>query len=232
MKAMIASDMLIAKKYFLQQILICLAVAIFVSIMTSNIYVGVPVASVMLPFSLAFTLLALDERDNWQQFRLALPLSRTHVIFGRYVSLVILAAVGLSLGLMVLGLLFLVATLLPSVPQLTNITSAFSWQFTGLISAISIAIILFMFTITLPLTSRFGMTKAVRFIPLVVVFGIMFAFTFGENSNLPEFATNLATWVQTPAGAVGMMGIILGVSFGLYALSAALSAALYAKREF
>ena len=77
MKAMIMSDLLIAKKYLLQQLGVSIAVGIFITVVIGNLYVAAPMVGVMIPFSLTITILALDERANWQQFRLALPMSRS-----------------------------------------------------------------------------------------------------------------------------------------------------------
>ncbi|MEG0015930.1 MAG: ABC-2 transporter permease [Gordonibacter sp.] len=232
MKAMLWSDLLVAKKYFVQQILLCLVVAVFVCIMTSNLYVGMPLASVMMPFSLAFTLFALDERGNWEQFRLALPLSRTDIILGRYASLAVLALIGLVLGALILGLVVAAATLFPSIPQLAGLLTTLSWQGIVLVAAISIVIILAMFSLTMPLVSRFGMTKAVRFVPLLAVVGIMVVFSLGGNDEMSVFATNLANLLATPGGTLAVAGIVLAAGLALYALSGVLSVRLYAKRQF
>lgn len=232
MKAMLWSDLLVAKKYFVQQIILCLVIAVFVCVMTENVYVGMPVASVMMPFSLAFTIIALDERGNWEQFRLALPLSRTDVILGRYASLVVLALIGLVLGFIILGLVVAAATLFPAIPQLSGLLLNFSWQGVVLVAAISLVIILVMFSLTMPLVSRFGMTKAVRFVPLLAVFGIMAVFSFGGNSEMSTFAANLASLLETPAGTLALSGTILAAGLALYALSGILSIKLYTKRQF
>lgn len=232
MKAMLWSDLLVAKKYFVQQIILCLVIAVFVCIMTENVYVGMPVASVMMPFSLAFTIIALDERGNWEQFRLALPLSRTDVILGRYTSLVVLALIGLVLGFIILSLVVAAATLFPAIPQLTGLLQNFSWQGVVLVAAISIVIILVMFSLTMPLVSRFGMTKAVRFVPLLVVFGIMAVFSLGGNSEMTTFATNLASLLETPTSTLVLSGTILIAGAALYTLSGIISIRLYAKRQF
>ena len=229
---MLMSDLLIAKKYLVQQLIVGIAVGVFVCIIIGNLYVIPPMVGVMLPFSLAFTVLAYDERDGWQQFRLALPLSRTNVIWGRYASMGVLALAGLALGLAVTGVVIAAATLLPDVPQLADLMVNFSWQAIVLVSVIGVALILVMLTIIMPLVSRFGMTKAVRYIPLLVIFGVVFGSGFLDNGSTPEFLLRLMDWMKTPEGTLGMAGIVITVAFALYALSGALSVQLYEKREF
>ena len=120
MKAMIMSDLLIAKKYLLQQLGVSIAVGIFITVVIGNLYVAAPMVGVMIPFSLTITILALDERANWQQFRLALPMSRSNVIAGRYVSFALLALLGIAAGLLVTLVMVAVAQIAPGVPQLAD----------------------------------------------------------------------------------------------------------------
>ena len=49
MKAMIMSDLLIAKKYLLQQLGVSIAVGIFITVMIGNLYVAAPMVGVMIP---------------------------------------------------------------------------------------------------------------------------------------------------------------------------------------
>ena len=128
MKAMIMSDLLIAKKYLLQQLGVSIAVGIFITVVIGNLYVAAPMVGVMIPFSLTITILALDERANWQQFRLALPMSRSNVIAGRYVSFALLALLGIAAGLLVTLVMVAVAQIAPGVPQLADLMGNFSWQ--------------------------------------------------------------------------------------------------------
>ncbi len=169
MKAMIMSDLLIAKKYLLQQLGVSIAVGIFITVMIGNLYVAAPMVGVMIPFSLTITILALDERANWQQFRLALPMSRSNVIAGRYVSFALLALLGIAAGLLVTLVMVAVAQIAPGVPQLADLMGNFSWQTMLFASIAGLAIILVMLSVTMPLFSRFGMTKGVRYLPLLII---------------------------------------------------------------
>lgn len=232
MKAMFMSDLLIAKKYLLQQSIIGVAVGLFISVIMGNLYIVVPAVGVMIPFSIAFTILAYDERDNWEQFRLSLPISRAGVILGRYASLAVIALGGLVLGLLTTGVLIAAATIAPGVPQLADLMVNFSWQAIVFTGAIAVGIILLMLTLTMPLVARFGMTKAVRFIPLGLIVIVMLLFSAGDGMGAPEFLIRLGAWIQTPEGTLGMAGIVIAASCALYALSGALATRLYAKREF
>ena len=58
MKAMIMSDLLIAKKYLLQQLGVSIAVGIFITVMIGNLYVAAPMVGGMLSSTL-LTLLVI-----------------------------------------------------------------------------------------------------------------------------------------------------------------------------
>ena len=226
MKAMIMSDLLIAKKYLLQQLGVSIAVGIFITVMIGNLYVAAPMVGVMIPFSLTITILALDERANWQQFRLALPMSRSNVIAGRYVSFALLALLGIAALVMVA-----VAQIAPGVPQLADLMGNFSWQTMLFASVAGLAIILVMLSVTMPLFSRFGMTKGVRYLPLLIIIGVFFAFQLDGNGPPPEFVANVLNLLESPAGTIAIAAGVLAITPAVYAISAVISTKLYQKRE-
>ena len=231
MKAMFMSDLLIAKKYLVTQIFLGLVIGVFMCISMQNIYVIPPVMSALIPFSIAFTVLAYDERGGWEQFRLALPLSRKSIIAGRYASFAVVALVGVATGVVIAAVIAAAALLLPSVPQLAVLMEDFSWPTIVLASVAGVAIIIVMLAVILPMVSRFGMTKAVRFVPLVMIFGTVFLFNIGGNSAASELMANVAAWIETPQGVAGMSAVVIVIVAALYALSCALSVKLYERRE-
>ena len=228
MKAMIMSDLLIAKKYLLQQLGVSIVVGIFITVVIGNLYVAAPMVGVMIPFSLTITILALDERANWQQFRLALPMSRSNVIAGRYVSFALL---GIAAGLLVTLVMVAVAQIAPGVPQLADLMMNFSWQAMLFASVAGLAIILVMLSVTMPLFSRFGMTKGVRYLPLLIIIGVFFAFQLDGNGPPPEFVANVLNLLESPAGTIAVAAGVLATMAAVYAISAAISTKLYQKRE-
>lgn len=237
MKSMILSDLLTVRKYLKSQTLMYALLIVAISIFLENIYMITPFFGVMLPFSLSFTLFAYDERNRWEQFRLALPLSRSNVIAGRYASLAIIVVVSVAIGLAITGVVLAAATLLPNVALLNNLMTNFSAQAIALTAALPFAILFVMLSITLPLTARFGMTKAIRFIPLIITMAILGFFAALDlpgvdfSAFLPIFDT-IASMLETLAGTIAISGAIVAASAVIYLLSAVLSVRLYAKREF
>lgn len=231
MKAMIMSDLLIAKKYLLQQLGIALVVGLFISITMGNLYVAAPAIGVMVPFSLTITILSLDERANWQQFRLALPITRTDVMAGRYLSFALLALCGIGVGLLTTLLLIAAAQLAPNVPQLAELMVNFSWQAVLFVCVAGLAIILVMLSITMPVFSRFGMTKGVRYLPLLIIFAVAIGFSLDGNGPPADLLANINLLLETPLGTIGLAAGVLAIVAAIYAVSAVISTRLYAKRE-
>lgn len=231
MKAMFMSDLQVAKKYLGQQLIVALLVGCIIGFTTESLYLIVPMLTVVIPFSLAFTIIAYDERGDWQQFRLALPLSRTDVITGRYASIGVLVLVGAATGLVLTGIILLAGQVALDGMVPPALLEELSWQGIALSTGLGIAIILLMLSVTLPLVSRFGMTKAVRYLPLAMVLITMFVFAGGQDFQLPPFVIDFITWVNTPAGTLVASVGIVALAVVIYAASTALSVKLYAKRE-
>ena len=85
MKAMIVSDFAVLRSVLLQLLGICLVVALFMGYVMGAVDTAAAIAA-MVPFTGLFSLAAYDEQNNWERFRLTLPLTRRQVVFGRYAS--------------------------------------------------------------------------------------------------------------------------------------------------
>ena len=232
MRAMILSDMLMSKKYIVQQAIMAVIVSVIVSMVTENLFITVPMVTVMIPFSLTFTLLAFDERNNWQQFRLALPITRTNVIAGRYASLALIVLMGLCTGMVALAILIIATTFLPNVHPFASLLANFSWQATVLVAVASVSAIVVMLAFVLPFVVRFGMTKAVRSMSIVFVLLFVGVFALGSAAGVGNSLEAFFTWVIAPEGTLVTAGIMLAAAALFYAASGLVSTKLYAKREF
>lgn len=231
MRAMLISDLLILKKYLVMQTGISIVLGVAMAFMLGNIYVIPPIIGLTGPFALVFSLIALDERGSWEQFRLVLPLSRADIMCGRYASLALVALGCLVFGFIVFGVIAAAAAALPGVAVLSDLLVNFSWQALVFAAAISLGFIVIIFSFILPLIARFGMTKAVRLVPIVIVFGVVIVFNVGPTYGAPQLLSDLAAWILSPEGTLGAIGIIVLVTAILYAASCALSVKLYERRE-
>lgn len=97
MKAMIVSDFAVLRSALLQLLGICAIIALFMGYVMGAWAPRLPAA--MVPFMGLFSLAAYDEQNNWERFRLTLPLTRRQVVFGRYASIALLTVGSLALAL-------------------------------------------------------------------------------------------------------------------------------------
>lgn len=196
---------------------------------------AVAAVSAMAPLLLLTTLGAYDEYNNWGSFRLTLPLSRRDVVFGRYASLLAAmacaAVAALVFGAVVRGACALAPGALFS--QLSqDATLARIAAATGCALSCSVAAC----AVTLPLALRFGMTKAVRFVPVVVAvaFALLLAIMGSSGSPLEgsEAFANLLLWLDAAdTHLLAASAAILAASLVIYVASALLAARLYETRE-
>lgn len=234
MKAMIVSDFAVLRNALLQLVGICLIIAVIMGWATDSLISAEAAISAMIPFMLLFSLAATDEQHGWERFRLTLPLTRRQVVFGRYASLGLLAAAtivfALTLSFLVLG----IASLLPAsiVPEgftfAANPPAALVGSVVGAVSVIALGM-----SVALPLIMRFGMTRAARIVPLIVVIAIACGISFfGSGIQPTGVLTDLVQWLDTGNNYLFLAAALVAVVALIYVASAFVAAKLYEKREF
>lgn len=234
MKTMIMADYAVTKGILLQQIVLSVLVSAFASIVVGNAFMLIPMMAVMIPLSYMLTLVAYDETNGWERYRLTFPLTRAQTVAGRYIFMIVLALGSLVLALLTHGLFYLVAPALSTLPfgaefsasmmESDLTTLAFS-------SAIALFIVLVLSSIIYPFSFRFGMVRALRWVPMALVVIFLAAGTAVQYVN-PQLFADVINWLDAPDG-VGM-AIAVGV-LGCAAItlaSAVLATKLYQKREF
>ena len=233
MKTMLMFDLLTAKKLARSQLLLGVVVALVITVSTGSAIAIMPLMALMLAYSVGFTLVAFDERNDWERFRLTLPLSRANVIRGRYATFVIMTLIGLALGMVLTALVYGAHLALPNVDTLSTLFEGMNWQMVVAMIVASIAFSLILWLIALPLVARFGMTKAVRFLPLAFIILLPIGTALAQKAGPPPtFIIDFITWTSTPTGTVTLAVAALALVAALTALSCALSVKLYEKREF
>ena len=98
----------------------------------------------------------------------------------------------------------------------------------------SVGIVMIAMVVALPLIMRFGMTKAARIVPLVVVIVIAGCVSFFDADYLfaNGLVSDLVAWLDTGSNYLVAVGATLAAVAILYIASAFLSAKLYEGREF
>ena len=221
------------KKYLLSQLVTGMIVAVLIGTFMGNVYTALVLLTVLIPFTLVFTIISLDERNNWQSLRLTLPLSRTDIVLGRYASALLFTICGLVLGFVAVGIVFALSLVLPEVVSFEDMMGDFGWQPLVLVSVGGLGMMLIMLSIILPMTTRFGMTKAVRYVPLLFLLFI----PLGYVADLTGFASqqfvlDFVNWVKSPEGSLQLTALVAVATCAIYAVSGAISLKLYERREF
>ena len=202
MKAMIVSDFAVLRSVLLQLLGICLVIALFMGYVMGAVGTAAAIAA-MVPFTGLFSLAAYDEQNNWERFRLTLPLTRRQVGFGRYASIALLTVGSLALAL-VLGLgIAALAGLLPA-----------EWLPESLSPSEN--------------TPEMIVGSAVGGV-LIVAFAVAF---FGNGVQLTGVLADLVQWLDTGSNYLFLAAALAVVVALIYVASAFVAAKLYEKREF
>lgn len=233
---MILSDLAIIKSYIPQQLLIGIIIAIALCFGMGSAYAIIPTVTFTGAFSIIFTLIALDESNGWERYRLSLPLSRAQIIEGRYGSILLYILSFMLLGVLLYFVVLLLAStgLFSFSSELTAEVQSFTWQAVALICLFSIVGMLGIAALVLPFTSRFGMTRAARLLPLAVI-GVFFIISWIISATGIGLSDHINTFFAQTATTEGLAvtTLVALVSIGLaYAISCFISSRLYQSREF
>lgn len=234
MKAMIVSDFAVLRSALLQLLGICAIIALFMGYAMGTLVGGAAAIAAMPPFMLLFSLAATDEQNGWERFRLTLPLTRRQVVFGRYASLALVAigtiVFALALSFLLLGVISCMpaGTLPEGLTPAENPPAALVRSVVGAVGVITLGM-----AVTLPLVFRFGMTRATRFVPVVVVIAIACGIGFFDAGIQPTgVLADLVQWLDTGSNYLFLAAALVAVVALIYVASAFVAAKLYEKREF
>lgn len=234
MKAMIVSDFAVLRSALLQLVGICVVIALFMGYAMGTLVGGAAAIAAMPPFMLLFSLAATDELNGWERFRLTLPLTRRQVVFGRYASL---GSSPQPPSLSPWRCRFCCwasspvcrAGILPEgLTPADNPPAALVGSVVGAVGVITLGM-----AVTLPLIFRFGMTRATRLVPVVVVIAIAAGISFFDAGIQPTgVLASLAQWLDTGSNYLLLAIAMVAAVALVYAASALIAAKLYEKREF
>lgn len=235
MKSMFLNDLTIMRWYLIQTYGICVAIGLFMGVaMGSLLTMGTCIAS-MIPLLTAFSLLSYDELNNWQVYRLAMPLSRSDVVSGRYLCVLAVALASALLGLATSLLVGLIAQLLGPASMIAALSFEGSPPEVVVASTLfGLSASLIMAAALIPPVMKSGMTKGVRFAPFIIMFIFLAgASLLGDDGVLvPYIPRMLGLFGNSEAGAVIAAGIVCAISVLLLAASHQVTRRLYATRDF
>lgn len=225
MKGLVLSDLLTVRKYVAQMAIVGIIVGVVIAWGMESALAVMPCVTASFAYGLGFTLLALDEHKGWDGFRAAFPFTRSQVAVSRFLSLLVVVALGLALSLVALALAAVVSQ---AVPGFAAFARGLTVEELVVSASISVAIPLALFCLTVPFAMRWGATRAVQLMGMgivLVLLGVYVVFMhLGVQADpLVRFATSV------PLGAAAALFAAVLV---VYAASTGITCALYRKREF
>lgn len=229
MKAMIFSDLITSKNAFVQLLLISIVICGFLAWGTGEVIVGTAAMATMAPLMYLFSIFAYDEMNGWERFRMTLPLTKHQVAYGRYVSMLIVSVVSMLAA-------WLISFAFVAIIQAWGGFGT-SAEFAAPESPLAIldcgiagfVFILLLAALTLPLLMRFGMNKATRLLPLLVVVVVVLASVAIGNVSDGIDMMAVRTFLNDHTVAIAIGGCVMSVV--LYVVSAFIAAHLYQARE-
>ena len=240
---MVASDLIMLKGSIIQTLVVYVIVGVAITIGMGSAVSGAACISSMVVIMLYFVLGSYDEANGWQRFRAAFPLSRKGIVLGRYALILCLSAAACALGFLVSELLVQAVSFGP----LQGFAAMFGSEVqTGLgvwsnppsilLAAALLGSIaaLGMMSFMLPVVMRFGMTRAARLVPMVVLMAaIIVAMSLSEVWDA-AWLGKMASWLSADPDLafLQIVGLSVALVLVVYAVSAFVSIKLYERREF
>lgn len=231
MKAMLLSDFAILEKRLMHHAkLIAIAVvALLVMVNTPLVvlFVGLPEALA------AVAQLTKDEdgKHGWEKLRAALPLSRTEIVIGRYLTVALVAVTSIVLADVLVVLVSLLYSALPAIGLPLLYFVELDLLQVALWTCVGIALALFVAGLLLPFVLMKGYTGAIPTATAALMALVMVAFWALGSRGAQFFSLGGLSFDATAPQIVLLSLGMLALGAAWYAASAALATRLYAKRE-
>lgn len=162
---------------------------------------------------------SFDEMANWDVYALTLPLTRDSIIQAKYMSMLLLS----SLGLLLNGITLI---MLNWITKVDNIFNGVNYV------ALGAALIIFFYSIMIPIITKVGITKARIYI--IIIYMVPFALGSiifdGIKKNIPTIPKGLEVFIEFIIKNVNII-VPLFVFFTL-GISYYVSIHIYRKKEF
>lgn len=230
MKTMLFADLIIMGNHFKDN-------AVFAAIMfliPAFLTAGSPMILLYVApiwVTMALQIIMLEEgKGGWERFRLTLPLSRNQVVAGRYASIGFVAVVSTVIAIVLCLAIGALLAAFPAIQQFVFWKEPFNPIAFVLYFSLSIAATLFLTGAVMPLITRFGVAGAMRYTPGIIIVIAMLALYALSSAGFLKHGNILLSLTSSDALLFSFGIFALGIMW--YAASAALSAKLYAGRDF
>ena len=232
MKAAFLSEFITSKSVLAQSAVIYIAVALVIGVSMQSPMALVACIGAMTPFMMVFTFCSLDSVNGWERFRATLPVSRTAIVASRYANVLAASCFMLLVGwLIALGL----SAAAPLLPLDAEALASFSREASDpamllCAGALGMGVTLLAASFILPFALRFGMTKSIRIVPVVLIMLLPASVFFMQQ--VPDLAGMLSAaslWLDRNV-VFASAAFMVAVS-AVYAASCVVAAAMYRSKE-
>lgn len=233
MKAAFLCEFTTIRSTFAQLAIIYLIIGVVLGIAMESLVALTACIGAMTPFLLIFTLAGYDATNGWERFRACLPVSRGAIVASRY-AIVLVATLAMIALSCILALAL--GALAPTLPLSASTAESLSEQadlslllISGLAGS---GIVLLVSALVLPFLIRFGMNKAMRIVPVVVMLAILLAIaSFSQLAELGAVAQLLHDTIENPASQpLVIAGTVVAV-LAIYVISFLAAVRLYRTKE-
>ena len=171
MKTAFLSEFITSKNVLMQSVVIYVVVSLVIGVSMQSPIAMVACIGAMTPFLMVFTFCALDGLNGWERFRATLPVSRAAIVASRYANVLVASVFVLFLGWAVALALSAAVSVLPFDADTVEAFASEASDPTMLLCAgvLGMGVTLFAASFILPFAMRYGMTKAVRIVPVVLI---------------------------------------------------------------
>lgn len=232
MKAALLSEFHSVKSVLAQLGVTFAIVAVFVGVALGSPATLVACLAAMAPFMVIFTLTAYDMQSGWERFRATLPVTRRDLVVSRYISVLASSVVMLFVGV---ALAFAASAILPMLPFIPAETVQNFMEQTDLLfllgpGVIGMVFILAICSLVMPLIARFGINKAMRLAPILLVLFIPATMHFLPLvTGNPQMMAEFGAWLD--ANTALFVTLASAATLALYVISCAVAVVMYRTKE-
>lgn len=232
MKKMIFADLLIARSTLLVQIILCIAIGLFVGVATGEVAVTFSVTLAVFAFGHCVGMPVWDEQENWQTMRLAMPISRKEVVLGRFGAAVVFFGIATLCAIVSSAVVITASCIAPEYVAETAEYIAKYGLMTVLAEDILIvwgllaAILMITCGVFYSLSFRMGMGKAGRYIPAVFAGFFAFVIAVGGFYDMNQLAA------MAEDSFLPLVGVFFAFALVVYVVAIMFSLKWYEAREF
>lgn len=236
MRAVLSSDLCMVRKNLINGAIIIICLVLFFALIDQNVLPAIIAGPISLGYVGLMVLFSLDEQNKWQEMRLAMPISRTDVVLGRYLSILACSLLGVAVVLAVIAVLVLLAAVIPGDSAIAPCLDECNPGAVVLMVGISLVFSLSATAFAAPVVFRMGFTGAVRYLPFaffaLIAFGVCVAKIAPGGQSAGAWFGGLLDTVALHFTPLGLGVVLIAGMLAVYAASAAISLRLYRGRNF